>query len=142
MKKFIIITMVIAMLFALAVTNISAIPEEEAVYLGNSNADNYIDIKDVTLIQKYVAGYINDDEIDLVAADVNEDGEVTVEDARDIQQYIAEEGTYVIDPDLTVTTPTKVTTTTATSTTTTTAPATTKPNTADEEISLPMVPLV
>lgn len=57
--------------------------------LGDADANSSISINDVTAIQKHRAKISTLDEINLIYADVNGDGEVTIRDATYIQMYIA-----------------------------------------------------
>lgn len=55
--------------------------------IGDANGDNYIDILDATLAQKYAVGkaYLTEEQI--AAADVNGDNNVDILDATDIQKF-------------------------------------------------------
>ena len=64
-----------------------------AFELGEINSDGAIDIRDVTAIQKGLAGLSELSDIQLVAADVNADKAVDVNDATHMQKYLA----YLID---------------------------------------------
>ena len=57
--------------------------------LGDVNLDGRITISDVTLIQKYLAGYASLNSEQLKLADYNEDGMITISDATLIQKSIA-----------------------------------------------------
>ena len=57
---------------------------------GDVNGDGEINILDVTRIQKYRAGIVDLNEMELLRADVNRDGDVTIRDATLIQMYIAD----------------------------------------------------
>ena len=57
--------------------------------LGDVNLDGRITILDVTLIQKYLAGYASLNSEQLKLADYNEDGMITISDATLIQKSIA-----------------------------------------------------
>ncbi|MEE0856309.1 MAG: leucine-rich repeat protein [Ruminococcus sp.] len=57
--------------------------------LGEINSDGVIDIRDVTAIQKGLAGLSELSDIQLVAADVNADKAVDVNDATHMQKYLA-----------------------------------------------------
>ena len=62
----------------------------EASYeIGDVNQDGNIDIKDVTLIQKYLADFVDFNDEQLAVADTNGDGDVNIQDATQIQKYIA-----------------------------------------------------
>ncbi len=63
---------------------------EPEIIKGDADCDGYVDINDVTCIQRYLAEYIEFDEIQLKAADVNGDGFVNIKDATKIQRFLAE----------------------------------------------------
>lgn len=58
-------------------------------YIGDANRDDIVSISDVTTIQQYLVGMIDDSEIDFGAADVDGDGVLTIYDATYIQRFIA-----------------------------------------------------
>lgn len=58
-------------------------------YIGDANSDGIVSISDVTAIQQYLVGIIDDSVIDLSAADVDGDGVLTIYDATYIQRFIA-----------------------------------------------------
>ena len=62
---------------------------DERYILGEANGDGYVSIKDVTCIQRYLASLVDEEHIDLDAADINSNG-VDVTDATQIQRYLAE----------------------------------------------------
>lgn len=64
--------------------------ESDYFVIGNVNCDSYVNIKDATAIQKYLAGLelFYDDTLKL--ADTNDDGKVNIKDATTIQKYIAD----------------------------------------------------
>lgn len=62
---------------------------ETGVTLGDVNGDNFVNIKDVTLIQKVIAKLVPEPDNFLLTADVNCDNTVNVKDATIIQKYIA-----------------------------------------------------
>ena len=62
----------------------------DGVLLGDTNADENIDVADVTQIQKFLAELAELDGIYLHAADANQDGTVDIADATALQMYIAE----------------------------------------------------
>lgn len=69
----------------------------DGVLLGDANADEKVDVADVTVIQQYIAELAVLDGIYLKAADVNNDGDVNIADATAIQMYVAEyESVYPI----------------------------------------------
>ena len=57
--------------------------------IGDVNQDQKVNVKDATLIQKYVAGLIYVDSKILAFADVNGDNKVNIKDATAIQKYVA-----------------------------------------------------
>ena len=57
--------------------------------IGDLNGDYYRTIKDATLVQKYLAKLVSQEEILIDNADVNEDGRITISDATAIQKYLA-----------------------------------------------------
>lgn len=57
--------------------------------IGDANRDGIVSISDVTAIQQYIAGIIDDSELDFSAADVDGDGVLTIYDATYIQRFIA-----------------------------------------------------
>lgn len=61
---------------------------DEIYLLGEANGDGQVTISDVTCIQKYLASMIDEEHIDLDAADINSNG-VDITDATQIQRYIA-----------------------------------------------------
>lgn len=62
----------------------------DGVKLGDINGDDYININDVTLIQRYLAELEQLEGIYLYAADTNQDGIVNISDATTLQMGIAE----------------------------------------------------
>ena len=58
-------------------------------FLGDANGDGKITARDARLILRYIAGLINEDEIDLTLADLNGDQKITARDARAILKQIA-----------------------------------------------------
>lgn len=58
-------------------------------YIGDANRDDIVSISDVTAIQQYLVGMIDDSELDFGAADVDGDGVLTIYDATYIQRFIA-----------------------------------------------------
>ena len=57
--------------------------------LGDANLDGKVNIKDVTLIQKYVANILEFDEVQILLSDTNKDTKVNIKDATAIQKFIA-----------------------------------------------------
>lgn len=69
--------------------NIPYVLLEEVVYeLGDVDLGGGIDIKDATLIQKYLAEIITFNDAQLSVADYNQDGQINVMDATTIQKYL------------------------------------------------------
>ena len=62
----------------------------DGVLLGDTNADENVDVADVTTIQQFIAELAELDGIYLKAADANGDGDVDIADATLIQMYVAE----------------------------------------------------
>ena len=62
----------------------------DSVLLGDANGDGYVNISDVTDIQRAVAEMDTLDDLRKKAADVNSDGVVTIDDATILQMYLAE----------------------------------------------------
>ena len=58
--------------------------------IGDVNLDGYVDIRDVTKIQKHLAQLETLSEAQLITADTNGDGEVDVNDATHLQMYLAQ----------------------------------------------------
>ena len=54
---------------------------------GDVNYDGRVNVLDTTIVQKYVAGFVQLSENDLAIADVNKDGKVNVIDATQIQKF-------------------------------------------------------
>lgn len=61
----------------------------ESLIPGDVNSDGYINIKDVTMIQKHIAELEQLDENQSICADTNGDGTINIHDATLIQKYIA-----------------------------------------------------
>lgn len=59
---------------------------------GDADADGTLSVLDSTAIQRYKAGLIGEDEINLETSDYDEDGEVSILDATAIQRTLAELG--------------------------------------------------
>ena len=60
------------------------------VLIGNVNRDGYIDVRDVTAIQKHLAELDSLSEEQLIAADTNGDGYINIADATHLQMYLAQ----------------------------------------------------
>ena len=61
----------------------------DAITLGDANLDGEITVDDVTFIQKCLASLNNYSDANKVAADVNRDGEMDINDANLILQYVS-----------------------------------------------------
>ena len=103
----------------------SAVSHE--VVLGDPTGDGSVDMKDVLVIRKYIAGL--SDSINVAAADVTGDGSVDMKDVLRIRKFIASlstlDGIDLVTTTKRTTTTTKRTTTTTKRTTTTTKRTTT-----------------
>lgn len=62
---------------------------DEAVVFGDANLDGKVNVVDVTIVQKGVAGLISFDGDQMFRADVDGDGQITVKDATLIQKKVA-----------------------------------------------------
>lgn len=69
------------------------------IKLGDANLDGVVNINDVTLVQRYLADYINQDgkplidvsdPLSLYVADVNDDGRISIKDVTAVQSYLAD----------------------------------------------------
>ena len=58
--------------------------------IGDSNADAVVNIKDATLIQKYIADLVDESQIYLNLADCDTDPSVNIKDVTMIQKYVAD----------------------------------------------------
>ena len=61
--------------------------KEGSILYGDANCDNMVDFDDVALIENYAAKRTNTDTIDIIAADVDLDGSVTLRDAEILYMY-------------------------------------------------------
>ena len=66
----------------------------DEVKLGDANGDGYVNVNDVTVIQRHAAELELLEGINFHAADINGDGNVSVDDATELQRFLAE---YVVD---------------------------------------------
>ena len=66
----------------------------ETIKLGDANGDGYVNVNDVTAIQRHAAELELLEGINFHAADINGDGNVSVDDATELQRFLAE---YVVD---------------------------------------------
>ena len=62
----------------------------ERALLGDANGDSYVNINDVTAIQRHLAELEQLEGIYLYASDTNQDGVVDISDATALQMYLAE----------------------------------------------------
>lgn len=62
--------------------------EKDFILLGDVNKDKVINIRDVTVIQKYLDGKYELDDSSVAAADVNKDGNISILDAKIIQESV------------------------------------------------------
>ena len=59
------------------------------VLLGDVDGNGSIEVKDITLLQNYMAGAAELTQKQMKAADVNSNGSITLQDVLMIQQYVA-----------------------------------------------------
>ena len=64
-------------------------PIEPIGILGDVNGDYKVDINDVTIIQKYIADFVEITDNEVLLADATQDNVVNIKDATAIQKYIA-----------------------------------------------------
>lgn len=57
--------------------------------VGDVDGDGLVTVLDATLIQKYIADIIGNDELNTTTADVNLDGKININDTTKIQSYAA-----------------------------------------------------
>ncbi len=62
--------------------------KSDTALIGDVDLNGIVDIRDTTVIQKYIAGSIQLDEKAISNADFNADGIIDINDATDIQQYL------------------------------------------------------
>lgn len=62
----------------------------DSVILGDANLDGFLNINDVTAIQRHTAEYQKLNELQAKAGDTNGDGKISIDDATLIQSYFAE----------------------------------------------------
>lgn len=85
-KRFLSILIAVIMAFSV-VPVVSA--EEGRALLGDVNLDGKVNIRDVTLLQKYVANIVELSETQLRAIDANGDKNLNIKDATSLQKFIA-----------------------------------------------------
>ena len=66
----------------------------DSALLGDANGDGYVNVNDVTAIQRHAAELEPLEGICFHAADIDGDGDVSVDDATELQRYLAE---YAVD---------------------------------------------
>ncbi len=71
------------------VTCIECNPSAGTVLSGDADLSGSVDIKDVTALQKYIAGIINLSDKGLALGDTDQSGDITIKDATAIQKYLA-----------------------------------------------------
>ncbi|MCI8670197.1 MAG: hypothetical protein HFI34_11885 [Lachnospiraceae bacterium] len=84
-RKIISMACITVMTVSLATVDASALTRR---LYGDVNNDGIIDNKDVELIQEYLVDLVELDKYQLIAADVDKDGEVSIMDATLIQKLI------------------------------------------------------
>ncbi len=135
-KRFLSILIAVIMAFSV-VPVVSA--EEGRVLLGDVNLDGKVNIRDVTLLQKYVANIVELSETQLRAIDANGDKNLNIKDATSLQKFIAGVekseiiGVEITDAYETVSTSAKVTEATSEYTQGTEVSETTKTSESTEE---------
>lgn len=67
----------------------TAVTDNQTVVYGDANLDGKVNIVDVTIVQKGVAGLVSFDADQMLRADVDGDGQITVKDATFIQKKVA-----------------------------------------------------
>ena len=60
-----------------------------AIEPGDANGDGKVTAKDVSLLKKYIAGIVNDDEVNFLNADINGDGKINSRDLAELKKIIA-----------------------------------------------------
>lgn len=85
-KRLIATTCVVATMCSISVLGASALTRR---LYGDVNNDGVISKADATLIQEYIAGIVEFDKYQKIAADVNADGYINISDVSDIQKLLA-----------------------------------------------------
>lgn len=62
--------------------------DKSSILLGDINFDGLIDVKDVSLVQKYIAGVYSFNDMQFYAADLNQDAKVNIKDVSALQNLI------------------------------------------------------
>ena len=78
--------------FTMPEQEITVTATSKQIICGDANLDGEVDIRDVTAIQRHLAGFKTLTGEALANADTNGDGVVTIEDATHLQMYFAEYG--------------------------------------------------
>ena len=77
-------------LAALMLMGTSAMAQSETLK-GDVNGDGRVNARDARALLMFLAGLVEENEVDQVAADFNNDGKVNARDARAILIYIAQQ---------------------------------------------------
>lgn len=70
-------------------TKTVSFPEVKTTTIGDANKDGNIKIGDATMVQMFIANWVDEADIDLKASDANKDSDISIVDATHIQLYIA-----------------------------------------------------
>lgn len=70
-------------------TKLSLDAEEPGFLTGDVDGDGTVTSRDAVMIQKYLAGIIDFDDMQKSVADTNGDGKINIFDATRIQKYVA-----------------------------------------------------
>ena len=62
---------------------------DSSAIVGDGDGDGLVTVVDATLIQKYSAQLIGDNDLNITAADVNLNDQINVDDATEVQIYAA-----------------------------------------------------
>lgn len=115
--KLLAVVAVLAML--LSMTLLAPWQTSAQTILGDANGDDTIDMKDVLIIRKYLAGMVESYNLDLIASDCNQDNSIDMKDVLLLRKYLA----HMEDlPELVTTTKAPTTTTQSTPTSAPTKP--------------------
>lgn len=110
MKKFLIISLIMIMCICFTTLTISAAPDNRDVAAsGDVNGDMYLDIKDVTLMQKYLIETADKSQLIMSNFDFNGDGINDIADGTALQKYITKYGPIYLEPTGSSTASTKAT---------------------------------
>lgn len=88
MLSLISLTLAVVMVPAVGVASVSA---DRFLYRGDVNLDAAVNIKDATLIQKYIANIEELSADAIICADANGDEDINIKDASVVQKYVAGE---------------------------------------------------